>query len=284
MPASQHSRRAVSAAMAVRCSISQRPARPSASTSASTWTTISWRSGASAGESPGSNIRSAIHASASARRTVRQRPPNERPTWDVGQEYLGVFSPVGSGSFPSTGIGGCIAGVCVLSRRPTWDVLRCQAFVVPPRRGLFRRMDGHRGIERAQDARTHLWREPPVQHHGAVVLVPEGEAAVLVLGIGPLGLFGALRPAMQADEHLHMLGGAVQSDVEEVGFVLRGGNAGQRSNLGVTELAPGERLGEQRQLGQCPCDTNLLSRGMGVDAAGPAQPVGPTPRGDRARR
>ena len=113
-----------------------------------------------------------------------------------------------------------------------------------------------------------------MQHHGPVVLVPEGEAAILVLGIGPLGLFGALRPAMQADELLHMLGGAVQSDVEEVGFVLRGGNAGQRSNLGVTELAPGERLGEQRQLGQCPCDTNLFSRGVGVDSAGPAQPVG----------
>ena len=74
IPASQHSRRAVSAAMAVRCSISQRPARPSASTSASTCTTISCRCGASTGTSFGSNIRSAIHASASARRTVRDGP------------------------------------------------------------------------------------------------------------------------------------------------------------------------------------------------------------------
>ena len=74
IPASQHSLRAVSAAMAVRCSISQRPARPSASTSASTWTTISWRSGASAGASPDSNSRSAIHARASARHTVRDGP------------------------------------------------------------------------------------------------------------------------------------------------------------------------------------------------------------------
>ena len=74
MPASQHRHRAVSAAMAVRCWISQSPARPSASTSASTWTTISWRSGASAGASPGSNIRSATHVSGSARRTVRDGP------------------------------------------------------------------------------------------------------------------------------------------------------------------------------------------------------------------
>ena len=199
---------------------------------------------------------------------------DERPTWDVGQEYLGVFSPVGSGSFPSTGIGGCIGGGCILSRRPSWDVLRCGAFVVPPRRRLFFRMRRHRRIERAQDACTHLGREPPVQHHGAVVLVPEGEAAALVLGIGPLGLLRALRPAMEADELLHMLCGAVQSDVEEVGFVPAGGDAGQRPDLGVAELALGQRLGEQRQLRQRPGDTDLLARGMGIDAAGPAQPVG----------
>ena len=39
-----------------------------------------------------------------------RRPTDERPTWDVGREPLGVFSPVGSGSFPSTGIGGRIVG------------------------------------------------------------------------------------------------------------------------------------------------------------------------------
>ena len=39
-----------------------------------------------------------------------RRSADERPTWDVGQEHLGVFSPVGSGSFPSTGICRCISG------------------------------------------------------------------------------------------------------------------------------------------------------------------------------
>ena len=113
-----------------------------------------------------------------------------------------------------------------------------------------------------------------MQHHGAVVLVPEGEAAILVLGIGPLGLFGALRPAMEADELLDMLRGAVQSDVEEVGFVPRGGDSGQGPDLGVAELALGECLGEQRQFGQRPGDADLLPRSVGIDAAGPAQPVG----------
>ena len=53
----------------------------------------------------------------------------------------------------------------------------------------------HRRIERAEDARAHLGREPPVQHHGAVVLVPEGEATILVLGIGPLGAMRRVRDA-----------------------------------------------------------------------------------------
>ena len=113
-----------------------------------------------------------------------------------------------------------------------------------------------------------------MQHHGAVVVVPEGEAAILVLGIGPLGLLGALGPAVEADELLHMLRGAVQTDVEEVNLVPGGGDAGQRPDFGVAEFALGQRFGEQRQLGQCPGDADLLPRGMGIDAAGPAQPVG----------
>ena len=134
-------------------------------------------------------------------------------------------------------------------------------------------MRGHRRVERAEDARAHLGREPPVQHHGAVVLVPEGETAVLVLRIGPLGLLGALGPSIEADELLHMLGGAVQADAEKVGFVVTRRNAGQRPDLGVAEFTFGQRRGEQRQLGQRPGDADLLARGVGIDAACPAQPV-----------
>ena len=113
-----------------------------------------------------------------------------------------------------------------------------------------------------------------MQDHGAIVLVPEGEAAILVLGIGPLGLFGALRPAMEADELLHMLCGTVQSDIEEVGLVPGGDDAGQRPDLGVAELARGQRFGKQRQRRQRAGDAHLLPRSVGIDAAGPAQPVG----------
>ena len=135
-------------------------------------------------------------------------------------------------------------------------------------------MRRHRRIERAQDARAHLGWEPSVQHHGAVVLVPEGEAPVLVLGIGLLGLFRALRPAMEPDELLYMLRSAVQSDVQEIDLILGSGDAGQRPDLGVAELALRQRFGEQRQLGQRPGDAGLLPGGMGIDTARPAQPVG----------
>ena len=195
------------------------------------------RRGITGFEQPLGHPRQRIGAAHGAR-----RPSDERPTWDVGQEHLGVFSSVGSGSFPSTGIDDRIGAGCVLSRRPRWDVLRSGAFIVPPRRRLLLRMGRHRRIERAQDARTHLGRKPPVQHHGAVVVVPEGEAAILVLRIGPFGLLRALRPPMEADELLDMLRGAVQADVQEIVLVLRGGDTGQRPDLGVAELAPGERL------------------------------------------
>ena len=78
---------------------------------------------------------------------------------------------------------------------------------------------------------------------------------------------------MQAHELLDMLRRTVQADVEEVGFVLRSGDTGERPHLGVAELALGQRLGEQRQFGQRPGDADLLPGGVGVDAAGPGEPV-----------
>ena len=79
---------------------------------------------------------------------------------------------------------------------------------------------------------------------------------------------------MEADELLYMLRSAVQSDVQEVDLILGSGDAGQRPDLRVAELALRQRFGEQRQLRQRPGDADLLPRGMGIDAAGPAQPVG----------
>ena len=56
--------------------------------------------------------------------------------------------------------------------------------VVPTCGGLFCYVVVHRRIKGAEDARAQVRREPPVQDEGAVVFVPEGEAAILVLCIG----------------------------------------------------------------------------------------------------
>ena len=121
--ASQQSLRAVSAAMAVRCSISQRPAPPFERTSASTWTTISWRSRGKCGgiarfEHPLGHPRQRIGAAHRARRSS-----HERPTWDVGGRFAGVASLWASGRFANTGSGHVIDGGRVGPRRPTWDVI-----------------------------------------------------------------------------------------------------------------------------------------------------------------
>ena len=146
-------------------------------------------------EHPLGHPRQRVGAAHGARRST-----DERPAWDVGQEQLGVLALSAGHRFPSPGIDRCIGERRTLDGRPTWDLLRRRPFVILSRRRLLRRMGLHRRIERAEDARAHLGREPPVQHHGAVVLVPEGEATILVLGIGPLGLLRALRPPMEADE------------------------------------------------------------------------------------
>ena len=146
--------------------------------------------------------------------------------------------------------------------------------VVPTRGGLLCRVGIHRRIEGAEDARAHLGREPPVQDEGAVILVPEGEAAILVLRIGAFGLLRTSRAAVEAGECLDVLGGAVQSNVEEIGFVVRGGDTGEGTNLGVAEFTLGEGFGEQGQFTERPGDADLLAGGVGVDTAGPSEPVG----------
>ena len=103
---------------------SHRPARPSASTSASTCTTISCRSGRKRRvHRPNSNSRSDIHASATHR---ARRPAQKRPTWDVGRIPRGRVLPTLGNSVPGTGIARCRPGAGARDRsgRPAWDVIR----------------------------------------------------------------------------------------------------------------------------------------------------------------
>ena len=74
--------------------------------------------------------------------------------------------------------------------------------VVPTRDGLLCHVGIHRRIEGAEDARAHLGREPPVQDEGAVILVPEGEAAIFVLRIGAFGLLRTSRAAVSESDQI----------------------------------------------------------------------------------
>ena len=85
---------------------------------------------------------------------------------------------------------------------------------------LLGRVGGHRRLKGAQDPRRHLRRKPSVQDHRAVVLVPEGEPALAMPGIGAVGLVRPARLAKEAGELLHVRRGAVPADVEQVRFVV----------------------------------------------------------------
>ena len=59
-----------------------------------------------------------------------------------------------------------------------------------------------------------------MQDYRAVVLVPEGEPALAMPGIGAVGLVRLARLAIEPGELLHVRRGAVPADVEQVRFVV----------------------------------------------------------------
>ena len=151
-----------------------------------------------------------------------RRPSHERPTWDVGEEHLGVFSPVGR-RLDSRAPASVPASAEDMSGRdvPRGTSSGAKSSLSHPEAGCSSSCAAIAASSALEDARPHLGWEPSVQDHGAVILVPEGQAPVLVLRIGPLGLLRALRPAIQSHELLYVLGGAVEPDVQQVGLVLR---------------------------------------------------------------
>src|SRR5262249_26918860 len=68
--------------------------------------------------------------------------------------------------------------------------------------------------------------------------------------------------------------GGVARDIEEVGLILRCGDARHGTCLGETELPVAERRVDERQTRERLGDAQFLAGGAERDAAPPAQPVG----------
>ena len=154
------------------------------------------------------------------------------PVGRKGRSVARFKHPVGH---PRERIGPSHGDRWLRGRRPTWDVRRgaLGVLLAPDRGRLLGRVSVHRRLQSTQDARGHLRRKPPVQDHRAVVLVPEGQAALALPRIGTFGFVRLGRLPVEANELLHVRRGAVQTDFEQVRFVVGGGDAGERASLGV---------------------------------------------------
>jgi hypothetical protein len=131
-----------------------------------------------------------------------------------------------------------------------------------------------RRLERSQQDGADLGGQAAADEHHTVFILIHVQGADRV-PTGGLASFGvAVHPAPPADDALDVLGGADLADGEETLFGLGSGDAGQRADLRVRQLAAGERLGEAGQRGERARHTDALASGAELDADAPRQPVG----------
>lgn len=112
--------------------------------------------------------------------------------------------------------------------------------------------------------------EPPADGDGAVVRGIEHEEPLVV---GGLRLLAPDAPR-RADHALQLRGRVHARELDERVLVLDRTQPGDRADLGVRELAPGERRLDHRHGRQAACDADVLTRSAGRDRAPPAEPMG----------
>ena len=116
---------------------------------------------------------------------------------------------------------------------------------------------------------------PPAEHHRLVVLFKAAEAffspyfCLYRRGVLPLAA-----PPVHPHQPLHVSGGAVAGDVQQLRLVLRSGRTGHRTHFGEADLALLERSVDQGQLPQRTGHANLLAGHQVAEPAFPVQPVG----------
>jgi len=84
----------------------------------------------------------------------------------------------------------------------------------------------------------------------------------------------AVHPSPTTHDALDVGGGPGASDAEETLLRLPCGDAGDRPDLGVRQLAARQSVGQMRQRAEGARDPNALARGPQIESNAPAQPRG----------
>ncbi len=131
-----------------------------------------------------------------------------------------------------------------------------------------------RRLQRPQEQGPHLRRQPPPEHHRAVLvrIHLERPAGVLPRGLPGLGL--PVHPPPAPHDPLDVGGRPGPPHRQQPCLGRRRGHPGQRPDLGVRELAAGERLGQRGQRSQGARHPDLLPGRPQIEPHPPAEPLG----------
>ena len=124
------------------------------------------------------------------------------------------------------------------------------------------------GVAGLEEPRRLVGCELDFDADHAVVGVPQVE-----ITFREVGRIAWLDASIQIAHLLQLRGRAVAREVEEVGLVVRGGDARHGTHFGEADLAASQRLVDARQLGERVGDPQLFSGRAEGDAAPPAQPM-----------
>ena len=132
----------------------------------------------------------------------------------------------------------------------------------------------HRCLHGTQQHRSHLRRQPPAQHHHAVLVHLHAQRPARQAFLLGIRSRVAVRLPPRPDQPLHMGGGGAQGNRQQPRFGGGRGHPGQGAHLGVGQLAAGHGRGNVVEIGQRRGYAQLLARGAEVEAGTPVEPVG----------
>ena len=133
-------------------------------------------------------------------------------------------------------------------------------------------------VERFQQERAGLGGQAPADRRGAVVIRIHVERSAGVLPARFVLLRFAIHATPAANDALDVLRRAGAADREQPRLDVWRRHAGEGADLGVRQLAAGERLGQPRQRGQGPGHADLLAGRAEIEADAPGEPLGTGPK------